>query len=227
MPRRDVLPDNPSLKDINWFKKENNWGELPAFYHLVASSVGELEGMQTHGFDNAIKRITDKRNWNAAKLDGYETPMGDIVVNKKPRVALYQAFTERGFEIHAFPFANDTEIDQYVKEHPLMEFKVWDPSSMRLLLRVAQLRTFIVHCFEHKDPADKALVFYAHKLVEKSLEYLKSHVDVVKVEGESIKEFYEDIEAQIETAQQIAAMGELRPNVLNLTDPSLAPKKQD
>ena len=28
------LPSNPTLKEINWFKKQINWGELPHFYHL-------------------------------------------------------------------------------------------------------------------------------------------------------------------------------------------------
>ena len=39
------LPSNPTLKEINWYKKQINWGELPPFYHLVASSVSEAEGI--------------------------------------------------------------------------------------------------------------------------------------------------------------------------------------
>ena len=60
--QRQQLPENPSLKDINAFKKQINWGELPAFYHLVAQSLGESEGLLSHGFDNAAKRIIDQRN---------------------------------------------------------------------------------------------------------------------------------------------------------------------
>jgi hypothetical protein len=49
-----LLPSNPTLKDINWYKKQINWGELPPFYHLIASSVSESEVILEHGFDNAV-----------------------------------------------------------------------------------------------------------------------------------------------------------------------------
>jgi hypothetical protein len=66
------LPSNPTLKEINWYKKQINWGELPPFYHLVASSVSEAEGVLEHGFDNAVKQLINRRNWNLDILDGFE-----------------------------------------------------------------------------------------------------------------------------------------------------------
>ena len=72
------LPSNPTLKEINWYKKQINWGELPPFYHLVASSVSESEGILEHGFDNAVKSLINKRNWNLDLLDGYEDDFGEI-----------------------------------------------------------------------------------------------------------------------------------------------------
>ena len=72
------IPSNPTLKEINWFKKQINWGELPPFYHLIASSVSESEGILNHGFDNAVKHLIDKRNWNLDILDGYEDKMQQI-----------------------------------------------------------------------------------------------------------------------------------------------------
>lgn len=218
MSRRDKLPENPTLKDINFFKKERNWGELPAFYHLVSTSIGEIDGLlKDDGFDNAVKRICNRRNWNLERLEGYETKLGEIVVEEKPRIAIYQSFTDWGFELHAFPMARDIEVDQYVKEHPAMEFKLWDPSTMRLILRVNQLNKFVAHCFEHKDPADKALVMYADKKVNDVLDYLKQHVNVVKVNGQGIRDFYEDFKAQLYMTQEEQLIDDLRPNIMNVT----------
>ncbi len=73
------LPAKPTLKEINWYKKQINWGELPPFYHMVASSVSESEGILDHGFDNAVKRLIDPRNWNLDLLGGHVTEMGEIV----------------------------------------------------------------------------------------------------------------------------------------------------
>ena len=82
------LPSNPTLKEINWYKKQINWGELPPFYHLVASSVSESEGILEHGFDNAVKSLINKRNWNLDLLDGYEDDFGEIHTKHKPRIAV-------------------------------------------------------------------------------------------------------------------------------------------
>lgn len=124
------LPSNPTLKEINWYKKQINWGELPPFYHLVASSVSESEGVLEHGFDNAVKQLIDRRNWNLDILDGFEDDLGEIHTKHKPRIALHQVFTDRGFELWALPYAKDIIVDQYIKDNRFMEFRVWDPHSM-------------------------------------------------------------------------------------------------
>jgi hypothetical protein len=188
---RSKLPANPTLKDINWYKKQINWGDLPPFYHMVAQSLGESEGLLTHGFDNAVKRIIDKRNWNLNQLDGYIDDNNIIHCENKPRIALYQVFTERGFELHAVPYAKDQEIDQYVKGNRLMEFNLWDPLNMRLILRVNQLHKFISFYFEHGDDADFALILHAHKTVQNVIQFLQDHLHVVKVSGISIRSFFD------------------------------------
>lgn len=185
------LPSNPTLKEINWYKKQINWGELPPFYHLVASSVSEAEGILEHGFDNAVKSLLDKRNWNLDLLDGYETELGDIQCNKKPRIALHQVFTDRGFELWAQPYAKDVIIDQYVKNNRFMEFKVWDPLSMKCLIRINQLHTFIGFYFERGDKADKAIILHAHKVVHKIITFLQIQLNVVKLDGVTIKALYQ------------------------------------
>ncbi len=191
---RIKLPENPTLKDINRYKKQLNWGELPPFYHMVAQSLGESEGVLTHGFDNAIKRIIDKRNWNLAILGGYIDNSNAIHCETRPRLALYQVFTDRGFELHAIPYAKDSEIDQYVKGNRLMEFQLWDPLNMRLILRVNQLHKFISFYFEHGDDADFALILHAHKAVNDVIAFLQQHVQITKVDGVSIRAFFDQQE---------------------------------
>ncbi|WP_440053415.1 hypothetical protein ACSLBF_10830 [Pseudoalteromonas sp. T1lg65] len=185
------LPANPTLKEINWYKKQINWGELPPFYHLVASSISESEGVLHHGFDNAVKRLLDKRNWNLELLGGYEDDNGVIFCERKPLIKLHQVFTDRGFELWAFPMAKDTVIDSYIKDNRFMEFRVWDPHSMKLLLRFNQLHKFIPFYFERGDLADKALILHAHKVLHKIVAFLEKELNVVTLDGVSIKSFYQ------------------------------------
>lgn len=185
------LPQNPTLKDINWYKKQLNWGELPPFYHLVAASISESEGLLHHGFDNAVKRILDRRNWNLQLLDGYEDDSGEIHCNNLPRLALHQVFTDRGFELWALPLAKDKQIDSYIQDNKFVEFNVWDPHTMKTLLRFNQMHKFIAFYFESGDVADKALILHAHKVVHKIITFLKKEMNIVSVEGVSIKDFYQ------------------------------------
>lgn len=188
------LPSNPTLKEINWYKKQINWGELPPFYHLVASSVSESEGILEHGFDNAVKKIIDKRNWNLDILEGHEDASGEIHCVNKPRIALHQVFTDRGFELWTLPYAKDVTIDKYVKDNRFMEFTEWDPVSMKSLIRINQLHKFIGFYFERgdkADKADKALILHAHKVVHKIISFLQRELNVVKLDGVTIKELYQ------------------------------------
>ena len=206
------LTQNPNLKEINWYKKQLNWGELPPFYHLVAASVSEAEGIFSHGFDNAIKRITNKRNWNLELLGGKELENGDIVCDHAPRIALYQVFTARGFELLAFPHAKNKEIDQYVKDNKLMEFGLWDPHTMRNVLRINQLHKYIQFYFQRGDAADKALILHSHKIVHKTIEFLKSELNIVKVSGISIKEYYLKAEKTADACEDELALAQLMAN---------------
>ncbi len=209
---RATLPQNPTLKEINGYKRYVNWGELPPFYHLVASSISEAEGVLDHGFDNAIKRMIDKRNWNLRLLGGEELKSGEIVCEQKPRIALYQVFTERGFELQAFPYAKDKEIDQYVSENKFMEFTVWDPYLMKNVLRINQLHKFIQFYFQRGDDADKALILHSHKLVHKTIEFLKLKLNITKVSGVSIKDYYIQAEKSQDVCQEELAMAQLLAN---------------
>ena len=58
------LSDNPSLKEIDAYKKKLNWGDVPTIYQLATNSIREMDGLLTHGFNNAFKQLLDQRNWN-------------------------------------------------------------------------------------------------------------------------------------------------------------------
>lgn len=209
------LPPNPTLKHINLFKKTLNWGELPPFYHMVAQSLGESEGLLTHGFDTALKKIVDKRNWNIELLGGYIDKDGTIHCEGKPRIAIYQIFCDRGFELHAFPLAKSKEIDQYVRDNRLMEFRVWDPHDMKVILRINQLHKFIDFYFQRGDDADKALIIHAFKSVNQVINFLKRELDVVKVDGVSIRKYYDMQEKLLGDDQDAVLMAGLQGNFMN------------
>ena len=204
------LPENPTLKEINWYKKQINWGELPPFYHLVASSIGESEGLLSHGFDTALKRLIDERNWNQELLN-IPRPENDT---GKPRIALYQVITDRGFELQAFPFAKKKEVDQYIKDCAYMEFLVWDPHYMRNIIRINQLDKFMMFYFQRGDEADRALIIFAHKLVNSIIALLQKKVNVVKVSGVSVKDLYDDYKKRMSYAVADDTVAGLQSNPL-------------
>jgi len=194
---RYKLPDNPTVKDINQFKKKVNWGEIPTFYHLIASAVGEAEGFVSYGFDNAYSKIIDRRNWNYELLgipqyiDVDEVDhIEQIEPVKKPRLCLYHIFNVHGYELIALPYVRNTVIDEYRQYDPNMEFSTWDPSQMKSLVRITQLHKFIAMVLRNGDDADLALIKQAHKIVNNIIEHLAQHVDIVEIKGMTIKDAY-------------------------------------
>ena len=194
-PENSQLPDDPSIKDINAFKKKINWGEIPAFFHLIANSVAEAEGFITYGFDNAYKRIVNRRNWNYDNL-GIDPTIDINKVDhieliqplKKPRICLYHVFNAQGYELIALPYIKDILIDEYRNGDPNMEFDVWDPSQMKVLVRIPQLHKFIAFNNKNGDSADMALIVHAYNVVCKIISMLEQEVNVYAVKGMTIKE---------------------------------------
>jgi len=191
------LPNNPTIKDINAYKKKINWGEIPSFFHLISTAVAEVEGFITYGFDNAYKRITARKNWNyqllgvdpsidISKVDHIE----QITPLKKPRICLYHVFNIHGYELLALPYVKDTVIDEYRKDDPNMEFSYWDPTEMKTLVRISQLHKFIAFNIKSGDEADMALIIHAHHVVNKVISMLSEEVDVCKIKGMTIKDAY-------------------------------------
>lgn len=195
--RVEDLPEHPTIKDINAYKKKINWGEIPSFFHLIANSVAETEGFITYGFDNAYKRLINRKNWNFDNLgidDSIKLETIDHIEHvepqRKPRICLYHVFNTNGYELLALPYVKDTVIDEYRKDDPHMDFCTWDPSTMKTLVRISQLHKFIAFNIKSGDEADMALIVHAHNVVNKVIEMLKENVDVCKIKGMTIQEAF-------------------------------------
>ncbi len=196
-PKNIHLPDMPTIKDINAYKKKINWGEIPAFFHIIANAVAEAEGFINYGFDNAYKRIVNRHNWNYENL-GVDPSVDIQKVDhieliqplKKPRICLYHVFNSKGYELIALPYLKDILIDEYRSGDADMEFKVWDPSHMKVLVRVAQLHKFFVFNKKNGDEADMALIVHAYNVVNQIISMLQQEVNVCAIKGMSIKEAF-------------------------------------
>ena len=195
-PAKFNLPDDATVKDISNFKKRVNWGDIPAFFHLVANSIAEVEGFIHYGFDNAYKRITNKNNWNFDKLGLPEgvsikqmVNLKDIQPLTRPELCLYHVFSPQGYELLAFPYVKDVIVDQYLSGEPEMDFKVWDPSDMKVLVRITQFHKFMGLCINNGDDADLALIIHAHNVVNRMISMLEQELDISQ-KGMTIREAY-------------------------------------
>ena len=184
---------NPALRlrEINRMKQKITFGNVPAFYHSVATSLGLAEGMFRYGFENSLDLVLDKRNWNPKALNAKATNMGDFEFPTMPRLSIYKVFTHRGFEIHCIPWQKNREVDREMFNHPDMEFKHWLPGTMKTLFRIAQLHTFIQSYYDVGDDADLELIKYAHNVSEEFVDDLLKKLNIVKVHGISIKGFFD------------------------------------
>ena len=193
-PKNARLPDDPIIKDINAYKKKINWGEIPAFFHMIANSVAEAEGFIDYGFDNAYKRIVNRKNWNYDNL-GIDTSIQVDHIEllqplHKPKICIHHVFNPKGYELIALPYVKDVLIDEYRSGDPNMDFTIWDPSHMKVLARVPQLHKFIAFNHHNGDDADMALIAHAYNVMNKIISMLDQEVNVYSIKGMSIKDIY-------------------------------------
>ena len=188
------LPKNPTLRDINAYKKSLNWGELPPVYRLAANAVSDLDGIVTHGFDNAYKSLSNKKNWNLALLDGYVDDKNEVQVNKKPRIALRHVFSEETYELHCFPVVNNEKVRSTLINHSGCPFVNWTPETMQVIIRLNAFVSFIVFTFRKGDIADMSLIKYAHLRVEELILKLRESFDITDIIGYNIAEFCQEID---------------------------------
>lgn len=188
------LVKNPSLKEINSLKKKLSWGDVPAIYRLISSSLGELDGILSHGFDSAYKQILDRNTWNLSALDGYKDKDGVIHVKEKPQIILRHHYNDMGYELHCYPVINGETIIRELVNEARSPFKAWYPESMRMLFRINSLVAFAIFSYQSGDEADLALVKFAYYRVEELIQTLSESFDILTVKGYNIAEFYQEID---------------------------------
>ena len=192
-----------TLREVNRLKRKLTFGNIPGFYHSVATSLGMAEGMLKYGFENSLDILTNKRNWNIRYLSGREDILGEMDCSNKPRISIYKVFTQQGFEVHCIPWKDEREFDFDLANHPHMDFKFWQPNIMKVVFRISQLHTFIKMYFEHGDEADLQLIRCAHNIAEEFVEQLVPQFNTQKVFGISIKSFFDYAEKKHKAGEEI------------------------
>lgn len=188
------LAKTPNLKEINAYKKKLTWGDVPTIYHLISSSLGELDGILTHGFDSAYKQILDRNTWNLVPLGGHRDNSGIIHVKVKPQICLQHNYNDMGYELHCYPLIDGEKITSSLVRDNRCPFQTWLPESMRMLFRINSLVAFSIYTYQSGDDADLALVKYAYFRVNQLISILSESFDILAVEGYSIADFYQEID---------------------------------
>jgi hypothetical protein len=182
-----------NLKEITAYKKKLNWGEVPAIYHMASSSLSDVDGILTHGFDSAYKTLFNKSNWNLDLLGGYKDEQGNLLVERKPKISLRHVFDEQHYELHCYPIVKGERLVGALAEHALCPFNIWRPETMQMLFRISSLVAFIIYTFKNGDKADLLLIKYAHRRVEELILELRKSFDITEIKGYSIAEFCKEI----------------------------------
>lgn len=190
------MPEGVTLKEINTYKKRLNWGEMPAFFHMVSTSLSDIQGYNVHGFDNSFKRLTDKNNWNLNRLNGRITMSGEVYVERQPEIAVHRRFVGKNYELHCFPLINDEPLMLFSKNSNDIDFKVWDPASMQTLVKLPDFTEFMQYAYTRGDEADKMLVEFASELLDNTLRELNEEVKIIALKGSSIKSIIERIKEE-------------------------------
>lgn len=189
----NALPNKPTLKEINSYKKKLSWSDVPTIYHLASTSIGDLDSILSHGFDSGYKQIFDPNNLNLEYLKGHIDLTGNIHLKRKPKISLRHIYNEQHYELHCYPIVQGERINKSLHEHPYCSFKHWRPETMKVMFRLSNLVSFIVYAFENGDDADMALIKYAHKRVEQIIATLMESFEVIDVIGFNIANFYKAI----------------------------------
>lgn len=197
------LSDNPNLKEINAYKKKINWGDIPTIYQLATSSISDIDGILTHGFDSAFKQLLDHSNWNFSILGEIKFPSGKHEAANKPKIMLYHSMTDQHYELHCYPIVNGERILQTQLNNPNCPFIKWTPETMQMLFRLNSLIPFIVYTFQKGDKADYALIRYANQRVDELIQLLARSFDIIDIKGFSIAEFCQEIHRKHSQSQPI------------------------
>jgi hypothetical protein len=187
------LSPKPNLKEINAYKKKISWGEVSTMYHMFSSSLGDLDGILTHGFDSAYKQILNPNTWNLSLLEAAKGLDGTLKVKHKPQISLRHEFNDMGYELHCYPAVDGEVVTLSMIDKGNCPFNSWQPEKMQMLFRINSLVAFSIFCFQNGDEADIALLKYAHYKVEELITTLSESFQIIVVKGYSIAEFYQEI----------------------------------
>ncbi len=187
------LSAKASLKEINAYKKKINWGDVSTVYQLFSSSVGDLDGILTHGFDSAYKEVLKPSNWNLSLLGAHKSADGSIQVKTKPKICLRHEYNDLGYELHCYPIIDGNLVFQSMINQDNSPFTEWYPERMQMLFRVNSLVAFAIYCYQNGDDADIALLKFSHYKVEQLITILSESFHITEVKGYSIAEFYREI----------------------------------
>lgn len=188
-----VLSSSASLKEINAYKKRINWGDVSSIYHMFSSSLGDLDGILTHGFDSAYKQVLNKNTWNMSLLGATKSIDGTLAIKNKPQILLRHEFNDMGYELHCYPVIDGEPVLQSMINNPNCPFTTWVPESMQMLFRINCLVAFAINCFQRGDEADLALLKFAHAKVDALITILSESFQIIVVKGYSISTFYQEL----------------------------------
>jgi hypothetical protein len=175
-----------NVKAILQLKKSLNLGEIPDNFQIVANKLFELEGTFTDGFDNNVKHLLNKKNWNLSNCK-----------QGKPTIALKKHCHQYAFDLHCFPIVNDEPqalIKPFDADSPFKEF---NPSNLGPLLSIPKLRDFVGASIRCGDEADLELLKYAHMLVEQLMDLLTTSLYVVENSGQSVQEVFLSVDQEL------------------------------
>jgi hypothetical protein len=172
-----------NVKAILQLKKSLNLGEVPDSFQIIASKLLALEGTFTDGFDNNIKYLLNKKNWNSANCK-----------QGKPSIVLKNHCNHYAFDLHCFPVINNQPqalIKPFDVDSPFKEF---NPSIIGPLISIPKLSDFIALTIRYGDEADMELLKYAHILVIQLIDLLSTSLHVVEISGQSMQEIFISVE---------------------------------
>jgi hypothetical protein len=150
----------------------------------------ELEGIFNDGFDNNLKYLFNRQNWQGPNL-----------TNGKPQIALTRIVNDYAFELHVFPII-DGEPQPVVKPfHPKSPFKQYNPSILGPVVNIPGVRDLITMAVRCGDQADLELLKYAHILIEQLTNILADNFVMQGQTGQSIKDTFVLAEQQSQTRQ--------------------------
>ncbi len=188
-----TLNKQHSLKEIIALKKKITWGDVPAIFHMISSSISDLEGILTHGFDSAYKDVLNRNSWNLSLLQGHKDQQGNICVTHKPKISLHHEYNNTGYELHCYPMVNQQKLTTTSINDPHCPFHHWYPEKMQMLFRINNLVAFSIFTYQSGDEADMALVKYSYFCVEKLINILKDSFEIIDIDNYNIAGFYQEI----------------------------------